>query len=275
MSFKKTALMGAVFLLAACSQLPTINTPQKLDEWGKAHGFSRAEIKLERAPFALMVLGKADAGVVASTLTVYIEGDGAAWSSPYHPPRDPTPQRPIALLMAAADSALPVVYLARPCQYLEENALSQCSAKWWTGQRFSKEVISAYDHVLDMLLRRHRADQLNLVGFSGGGVIATLLASRRRDVARLVTVAAPLSLGMWTRVHGVSALAGSIDPATLPATPAIRSAVHFVGERDSVVPVSIVQDFVARQGGVLEVEAGFAHECCWAEHWQALQRKWK
>src|SRR5690606_9834760 len=141
-------------------------------------------------------------GGAARDLRVYLEGDGAAWPSAFRPPRDPTPRRPLVLRLAEQDPAAAVAYLARPCQYLDSDGLAGCSVAYWTDRRYAVEVLEALDQALDQLKARSGARHLRLVGYSGGGVLATLLAQRRDDVSELVTLAAPLAVNEWTASLG-------------------------------------------------------------------------
>lgn len=205
-------------------------------------------------------------------LTIYIEGDGAPWPSVFQPPRDPTPTKPVALALAARDPAPAVAYLGRPCQYLDDAGRDGCAVAWWSGRRFAPVVVSAMDAAVDRLKQRAGAQRIRLIGYSGGGAIAVLLAMRRDDVSRLVTVAAPLALGEWTAWHGLTPLEEALDPLVQPA-PRPVGAMHFAGGRDAVVPPGIVESFVRRQGGRLETIADFDHDCCWVRDWPALLRR--
>ncbi len=55
-----------------------------------------------------------DRGGVAN---IYIEGDGAEYTSPSEWSENPTPKNPVALHLASKDNAENVIYIARPCQY--------------------------------------------------------------------------------------------------------------------------------------------------------------
>jgi pimeloyl-ACP methyl ester carboxylesterase len=123
---------------------------------------------------------------------------------------------------------------------------------------------------LDSLKARHGVARLNLVGHSGGGVIATLLAQRRNDIDTLVTVASPLALQAWVQHHLVSPLTGSLDPATSVMPVLVAKAVHFAGEKDTVVPPAVIDVFVRTQGGRMVGLADQDHECCWASAWPRL-----
>ncbi|MRR52096.1 MAG: alpha/beta hydrolase [Rhodocyclaceae bacterium] len=259
----KAALCAAfLFLLAGCASIDRFGgSRQAVEVWGGERGFDAGA--MDANGFRLLVLTRGRGEV----LSVYIEGDGAAWPSPYHPPRDPTPQVPMALALANADRSA-VAYLGRPCQYLDELDLRACSADYWTARRFAPEVIAAYMTALDHLKERTGARQLRLVGYSGGGVVATLLAARRADVEYLVTVAAPVAIADWVAWHKVTPLTGSLDP--LADTAPLPPAKHFSGADDGVVPPVIAQRFAAARGGRLRVVAGFDHQCCWAREWPRL-----
>lgn len=88
---------------------------------------------------------------------------------------------------------------------------------------------------LDVLKASTGAARLVLVEYSGGGAVAVLLAARRNDVAGLVTVAANIDLGYWTRRNQLAPLIGSLDPATFADQIADLPQVHFTGSRDDVV----------------------------------------
>ena len=209
-------------------------------------------------------------GQYADTLTVYIEGDGAPWVTPWQPPPDPTPLKPIALALASQDSSKAVAYLGRPCQYLDTAQRQECPVAYWTDGRFAPEVIDRYDQILDQLASTTGARQLTLIGYSGGGVLAALLAARRDDVRRFITIAAPLSLAEWTGQHGISPLVRSIDPGTLPAADWQARGLHFIGSRDKIVPSVITEKFVQKFGGRMQTVERYDHECCWRKNWRDL-----
>jgi len=209
----------------------------------------------------------------ADTLTVYIEGDGLAWLSPTDVSADPTPRTPVALQMALRHPNSAVAYLARPCQYVPPADAQHCAPRFWTDARFAPEVVRATDQALTRLMQNVGARQLVLVGYSGGGAVAALVAARRKDVLRLVTVAGNLDHSAWTRWHKVTPLSGSLNPADewerLQGVPQL----HLAGALDTVVPPKLTQAYVDRypagQRPQLRVLAGQDHGCCWAQDWPA------
>ena len=194
-------------------------------------------------------------------LTVYIEGDGLAWNAfGTAPSPDPTPRDPVALRLMAVDPAPNRLYLARPCQYLNTTALSRCSYLYWTSHRFAEEV---------------GASRVRLVGYSGGGALAALVAPRLSGAVELVTIAAPLDHADWTRTMRISPMTGSLNPADLGPRLAGVSQTHFVSPRDVIVPESVTRSYLAALGP----DAGNArivrvkdvdHWCCWPDVWPRL-----
>lgn len=204
-------------------------------------------------------------------LTIYIEGDGLAWRSRYVPSADPTPRDPVGLRLAVADPAPAVAYLARPCQY---QTSSMCTVAAWTSDRFSPAAVAATNNAIDRLKVLFSARRVLLAGYSGGGVMAAVVAAGRTDVAGLLTIAAPLDVGAWVRHHDMDPLAGSLDPAQCCGVPLARLPQrHVVGLRDDVVPRSVVDSYrralpAATAIGILGVDSD--HQCCYVTLWPGL-----
>jgi hypothetical protein len=256
-----------LFLMSGCAAVDSsLATRAAVSSWARDRGFEPAPLRA--GAFELFALSRVSAS--SESLTIYIEGDGAPWGTPYHPPRDPTPREPVALTLAAADGARNVAWIARPCQYLSDAELSRCGSEYWTGRRFAPEVIEAYDDAVTRLKVAARARDVKLAGYSGGGVIAVLVAMRRKDVALVMSVAAPLSLSDWVARHGLSPLSGSLDPAAQRPASRDLPGIHFAGANDTIVPPGIIERFVQSHGGRLETVAGFDHNCCWARDWRRL-----
>jgi pimeloyl-ACP methyl ester carboxylesterase len=228
---------------------------------------------LTGGPFAMAA---AIAPLKASpTLVVYLEGDGLAYVDPSRPAHDPTPRDPIALRLALAhpDRSVNVAWLGRPCQY---GTSPRCQAAYWTDRRYAPEIVDSVSAAIDQLKARSHAANLTLVGYSGGGAIAALLAARRGDVARLVTVVADLDLAYWTARQKLTPLAGSLDPADFAPALAAVPQVHFTGGKDQVVGTEVARAYLAQlpasaPARLIEVP-GFTHACCWVRDWPRLFR---
>ncbi|WP_285907438.1 hypothetical protein [Pseudodesulfovibrio pelocollis] len=177
----------------------------------------------------------------ADTVHIYIEGDGVAYASRHRPSLDPTPRTPTGLLLAREDNALAVAYLGRPCQYVTGEA---CLPVHWTTGRFSEAVLEAQKRLVDEAKGLAGAKRVVFFGYSGGGAVAALLAARRTDVDLLVTICGNLDHAAWTRLHGVTPLAESLNPISVADRLSNIRQVHYVGSADTVVPPSVVQSFV-------------------------------
>lgn len=254
-------MLGAALVAGGCaSRDPRL----RIDDLAAHAGFERAT--LDAGGFVLTRYLRAAPG--ATTLVVYLEGDGAAWyRDGLHVTIHPPPVQPFALRLAARDPAPAVAWLGRPCQPVAPEEARGCEPSVWSQRRFSEPVVEALDQGLGVLRRQAGATRLELVGYSGGGVLATLLAARRDDVVRLVTLSAPLDLDAWIAHHGLGPLEARnparIDSSRLDAVPQ----THLAGGRDTVVPPEIVESYVQARGvGRVEVVPDVGHGG-WAKGW--------
>ena len=170
-------------------------------------------------------------------LHVYIEGDGKAWQTRFKLSADPTPDNPLALKLATMDTADNVLYLARPCQYRSlQDFKCQNDKRYWSSHRYSSEVILMYSNVLEQLKKKMSYTQFHIIGYSGGGVIASLLAASRSDVTALITIAANLDHQNWAKIHNVSQLSGSLNLYDYVVPLSKIAQFHLFGSEDQIVP---------------------------------------
>jgi hypothetical protein len=204
----------------------------------------------------------------SATLHVYVEHDGTPWVRPDRVSDDPTPRTPFALELMAKDSG-PRLLLGRPCYFAPEDP--PCNPAVWTHARYSPEVVASMVAALRGFLATHPHEHVVLIGYSGGGTLAWLIAARLPETNRVVTVAANLDTDAWARLHGYSPLAGSQNPALLPRLAPAIDQRHYVGGRDTNVPPAVVQSFARGhpEARVIEI-AEFDHSCCWLERWPQL-----
>ncbi|HEY4374538.1 MAG TPA: alpha/beta hydrolase [Burkholderiales bacterium] len=213
-------------------------------------------------------------GAPVDTLTIYIEGDGARWRMPNLPPADPTPENPLSLKLAIRDPAPAVAYIGRPCQYLDEDTLNDCDPALWTRGRYSPEALAMMRAAVDDLVRTTRARHVTLIGHSGGGAMAALLAEERKDVACLVSVASPLDIDAWVKAIDVSPLRTSINPSDRAGRLRKVPQVHFTGSKDDVVPPATIARFLRAVPQAREERIeGFDHDCCWVDQWVKLRAR--
>ena len=256
---------GWVVLLAAgCATGPSAS----LDSEAKAFGFvSRT---LDGTEFKHRVYLNRSAGAADGRLHVYLDGDGTPWLGPGRPAVDPTPREPLALRLMALDPA-PSIYLGRPC-YLGLNRSVNCHPWHWTHGRYGEPVVVSLTAALRRLLEEGIASDLVLIGYSGGGALAMLLAERLPQVSAVVTLAGNLDVARWTQLHGYSPLQGSLDPADRAPLPSRIEQWHWMGAQDRNVPPESVKPVVVA-GGVstrVEVLPDIDHRCCWEAVWPQL-----
>jgi pimeloyl-ACP methyl ester carboxylesterase len=248
-------------MLAGCA------TPaQRYAEAAREDGFARVVLPGSGFRHVAFYAGLDDGGRV---LHVYVEHDGTPWLDPSHVAADPTPRRPLALALMARDSG-PRLLLGRPC-YFDAVHDAGCDATMWTQRRYAPEVVASMADALRAFLAEHPYPRVVLIGYSGGGTLAWLMASRVPETIGVVTLAANLDTDGWTRVHGYTRMAGSLNPAWQPPLPRAVREVHYVGGRDENVPPSLALAFRARhpQATIVELPQ-FDHRCCWVERWPAL-----
>ena len=225
-------------------------------------------------------------------LIIFIEGDGAAWRrSGTSPPHDPTPEHLIPLELAILESGQVdlrvrteerqtfIAYLSRPCQF---RWASECNAALWTSARFGSQVQALMNSAVSALvqttlgrsgIQSGSQPHLSLIGYSGGGAIAALLAASRDDVSCLITLAAPLDIRAWERDRGLSPLSGSQNPVDLLDRLAALRSHHFVGENDSVVRLAALGEFgtPANSRQVYSVPET-SHTLGWTDSWMHLRQ---
>lgn len=225
------------------------------------------------APFALQAYERMHAKNAPAN--IYIEGDGVAWLSKTHISLDPTPSNPVALHLAAKDEAKNVAYIARPCQYTDMLGDEEpCPSDYWSVKRFAPEVLESYNLALNDIKARYHIQEFNLVGFSGGGAIAALLAAMRDDVASLRTVAGNLDHRAHSEYHDVSYLSGSLNPPEYAQSLSAVPQIHYIGGQDEIVPPAIAHSYVTALSGTQCVQVQMVqeaeHETGWVDKWPQL-----
>jgi dienelactone hydrolase len=175
------------------------------------------------------------------------------------------------LRLAVVDPAENVAYIGRPGQY-SLSGFPECDSKYWSGYRFAPEVVESFNKAIDILKEKSGADHVILVGYSGGGAVAVLVAAERSDVVAFRTVAGNLNSEALSTYHHVTHLDGSMNPLDVAYKVAHIPQRHFVGSRDKIVPFAIVKSFV-------KMEKGEKYECITvvdgASHNDGWQRRWK
>ncbi len=263
-------LVLSLFFLGSCTlpAVPQASNGQSIESFG----FNAISVHPVFKSYLRVRPGHDD--LKTRMLTIYIEGDGASWFFRSIPPSNPTPYRSLVVAMAASDQSEYVLYLARPCQFIDLKTVRECDESLWTDGRFSTQVITLFNQAIDEILRSTPALKINLIGHSGGGTLATLIAAQRSDVNCLVTLASPLDLSAWTQALAIASLLKSKNPADPNANLKQIRQTHFFGERDAVVSMESIgryQNFPPHTDFIMI--SGFDHQKFWVEHWPTLQRQ--
>jgi hypothetical protein len=205
------------------------------------------------------------------TLHVYIEGDGVPWVNENIVNDDPTPKNPLTLSLMQLDNTN-AIYLGRPCYFANYLPVkdSKCNPHYWTDARYSQTVVSSMINALNSYARENGYSKLVLIGYSGGGVIATMMACHLPYQTTLVTIAANLDVAAWTQLHGYSPLTLSLDPAKDFFPCRGLTQYHFAAADDWIVPPQTAAKFFERTHSRLNIFANADHNCCWSKKWQEI-----
>ena len=223
--------------------------------------------KIATDDFLLTTYQRFDATADNKQMVVYIEGDGMAWISRDQLSSNPTPVQPIALKLASIDTNANVLYVARPCQYLWPQKMNRCSSKYWSNKRSSEEVISSINQAISIVKQKQNISSIRLIGYSGGGGIAALIADRRADVNEFVSVSGNLNYKLFTQTHDLSPMNRSIDPITVANQIGLIPQIHYVGADDKIIPRQIALSFSDKVKVINDV----SHDN-WSDKWAQILR---
>jgi pimeloyl-ACP methyl ester carboxylesterase len=200
---------------------------------------------------------------------IYFGSDGSPFERSRRISPDPTAREPLALQLMLVDPE-PSIYVGRPC-YEGLATAPNCDPILWTLQRYSDAIVTSMAAAVERLLAQSPNAAATLIGYSGGGVLAVLVANRVPQIDTVVTIAADLDIDAWTSLHGYSQLVGSINPATQTQWRTTLRQIHFAGALDDNVPPALVQQFAATvPTAQVHVIERFDHRCCWLAQWPAL-----
>lgn len=183
------------------------------------------------------------------------------------PVDDPTPRHPLAFNLMLK-TTLPAWYITRPCYNGQHDVA--CNQRIWTFERYSLQVVDSMAMAIARFAATQHAQRLVLVGYSGGGTLAVLLAPRLPQVTAVISIAANLDTQAWSDAMHFDPLQGSLNPAVDLASLSIPH-IALVGDQDRQVPFSTVSRFLAAQPNTQVMHyADYDHLCCWEKNWPAL-----
>jgi hypothetical protein len=176
----------------------------------------------------------------AKPFVFYIEGDGVAFVNRYKVSHNPTPRQHMLIKLAAMDQRPNVVYVARPCQFTPMNLNPKCTNSYWTTKRLSDDSVDAINEVIMSI---NKKKEFNLVGFSGGGGIAVLIAARNKLARDIITISGNLDHKAFTTHHNVTPMLGSMNPIDYAKKINKIPQLHLSGGKDKTVPPFIADGY--------------------------------
>ncbi len=209
---------------------------------------------------------------------IAIEGDGRPWLTPRKIAFDPTPASPLMLDWFNSTSHH-AVYLGRPCYFgarqLQDRSVPvkitprpsgvACDPYWYTFGRYSQPVVTSMQQALEAESGPCRV----ILGHSGGGTLAMLLAAELANVIGVVTLAGNLDVAAWLSHHRYSPLPGSLDPAARPPLASGIQQIHIAAEGDRTILAAWIQAETRRQGGEFLLWPVSSHNQ-WRSQWPRL-----
>ncbi len=201
----------------------------------------------------------------AAPYKIYIEGDGHAFNAHGRATQDPTPRGNLVRELAFGDDSPNVVYLARPCQYIKSPI---CSKRHWTTARFAPEIINDEYAAVKQIAGDN---PVILIGFSGGAQIAGLIASAKPglNVKKIITIAGNLDHLAWTQYHNLPPFTESLNLESYRKQFAKIPQIHYVGEKDDVIPPILAYEFIRNPTLIIEVKDA-EHNSGWEKIYSAV-----
>ncbi|WP_150276645.1 PGAP1-like alpha/beta domain-containing protein [Halopseudomonas salina] len=254
------AFLSSAVLLTGCA-----STSGGPDAQASQSGLNN--LVLMGGPFTLQAFDRAGP---QSHAHVFIEGDGRPWRAGGRVvSEDPTPKRLLALGWMREVPG-PVLYLGRPCYFTTE-ANPSCDPLLWTYGRYSELVVQSMAAGLqDWLRHRPHITSVTLVGHSGGGVLALLLAEGVPVVNEVVAVSTPVDIDVWTGMHRYTPLFASLNPARQQSwRKGVLRRLYFGQNDRQVPPEAFIRAARDLPGAMVRVVEGADHDCCGPSVWLA------
>jgi hypothetical protein len=261
--FNLLFLVSLASSLLGCKTIVRTNDPDKI---GELYGFRKVLIK--GGDFWITTYQKITDKY--KPYVFYIEGDGAAFSGKYRISENPTPKKRMFIQLASIDTRPNVVYIGRPCQYTPVELNPKCSPQYWTHKRLSDDSVQAMNDVVNKI---NSNGQFSLVGFSGGGGIAVLIAARNYMTKDILTIGANLDHVTFTSYHNVPPMIGSLNPIDYAKQIKHIPQIHISGGKDTVVPPFIGDKFVQESSSRCVKQKIFkdiSHHHGWNKVWEYI-----
>ncbi len=197
-----------------------------------------------------------------SPIRIYIEGDGYAFNFAGQPTTNPTPHGTFLRKIAFNDPNPNVVYLARPCQFVDDK---WCNQKDWTTGRFAPEIITSTTQAIKTLSNKQ---PIILIGYSGGALLSGLVIDQnsKLPVKKGITLAGVLNHKKWTEDLNLPPLKDSMDLEKLPTIPQL----HLIGDKDKTVSYKLTESLVDKENLIIIPDA--SHDSGYKGYYQTIYR---
>jgi len=254
-----------VFLwLSACVTTPSQIYQSKADKLGLSESLIATEI------FDLTVFSN-NKNNNTEVLHIYLEGDGQPFLHNRYINLDPTSTKGLALDLMAQDPNASLL-VGRPCYHTSIKQQDRVRGrgcddnKWWTSHRYNSIVVDSIAQAISQL--NQNQSQIVLIGYSGGGALAMLLANKVQNIRSIVTISANLDIHAWTQYHAYTPLFGSLNPIeTIGQTKEIKQ-LHLVGDKDKNIPHALWHSQISKPKlSTVKRYPEFNHSCCWQKIW--------
>jgi pimeloyl-ACP methyl ester carboxylesterase len=260
---RASILLALIFGLAGCA-----SNGERIDELAAQAHLHRREVQV--GSFKTVIYERRASDRSTRPFIIFLEGDGVPWLRGVIPNLDPTTRDPLALKLLMNTNAN-AAYVARPCY--QEIKSAGCTPDLWTDGRYSQQVVDVIAGAVKQVLEQNRAEHVALLGFSGGGTLAVLVAERVPVVETVITLAANLDTDTWTAYHDYLSLGTSLNPARSEHEHSFKE-IHLIGRLDSVVPIQTRQAYFSRYPAAIEIVLDtYTHSCCWLEEWPEVSKR--
>ncbi|MGK0381737.1 MAG: pimeloyl-ACP methyl ester carboxylesterase [Flavobacteriales bacterium] len=249
-------------LLSGCQLSTSMHFEQRLQQQS-ANGFPFRVQHKKSSQFNHLIISdiKRESGV----LDVYIHGDSHKFLSGETNNNDDLQPMIWDLMRHDPNDK---VFVGRPCYFLIKQN-DKCESKYWLSHRYSDNVVNAMVEVVNGFTRDYPLKNVQLIGYSGGGAIAILMAHKISNLSAVITIAGNLDIKLWQQHHRYKPLSGSLNPFDSALTKDVTH-WHFSGDKDIEVLSRWMLSFAKKHHGNGVVLPNVGHDRGWVERWPSI-----
>ena len=118
-----------------------------------------------------------------------------------------------------------------------------------------------------------KGQPIDLIGYSGGGGIAVLIADRNKKVRSILTIAGLLDHKLFTEHHKVLPMIGSLNPIDVAYRLRNIPQLHMSGGKDVIVRPSIADHYVVTANSRCvkhQIRPDISHDKGWEGEWKDI-----